>query len=716
MKYRPEIDGLRAAAVIPVILFHAGFSTFSGGFVGVDVFFVISGYLITTIILAEMEQGTFSLVNFYERRARRILPALFLVMFVSLPFAWFWLLPRDMKDFSQSLIAVSSFSSNILFWRNFGYWNAANELKPLLHTWSLAVEEQYYVLFPLFLMLMWRYRKRWILGSFMLVAGISLAIAQWGAYHKPRATFYLLPTRGWELAIGAGIAFYFLYRKQNIRTLLSHKSVNEVLVLVGLLMIGYAIFAFDENTPFPGLYALVPTIGAGLIILFSSSQTMVGRLLSAKPLVAIGLISYSAYLWHQPLLVFARHISLTEPSETTYAILAFLSLPLAYLSWRFVEKPFRTKGVFSRKAVFSFAAIVSALFTAVGLAGLINDGWTDRFDSRLLTLDQESGCFAEKFLPEKVCHLVENPNKLTMLIGDSHANALAHEMQATFEKEGIGLLHSYHVGCPPIENVYRADKGPEKNLDSAPCYMFNKGLYDYIEKNNEIEYVVMAARWSLTMEGSRFNNQEGGIETSKYVPHLDLVVNGKPEYHPDYGHRSQIAKAYADSVQKLLGMGKKVILIYQVPEAGWDVPRYLYKIHNIIGETGSTSHDVFKERNRRSYAALDSIGEHKNLFRIKPESIFCSNDINGRCVVQKNGIPYYIDDDHLSYSGARLIVNEVLGYIQCSANIANKVHHDLTTKKDDSTNLTTNQIQLHTARENNTDKIAAPIKNDTFKK
>jgi peptidoglycan/LPS O-acetylase OafA/YrhL len=352
MKYRSEIDGLRVIAVIPVILFHAGLSTFSGGFVGVDVFFVISGYLITTIILSEMEQGKFSLLAFYERRARRILPALFLVMLVSLPFAWFWLLPKDMKDFSQSLVAVSSFSSNFLFWRESGYWDTASELKPLLHTWSLAVEEQYYVLFPLFLMLMWNYRKRWILGAFILIAGTSLATAQWGAYYKPSAAFYLLPTRGWELAIGAGIAFYFLYRKQAIRTLLSHKLIDEVLGLLGLMMIGYGIFVFDETTPFPGFYALVPTIGAGLIILFSSSQTMVGRLLGSKPLVALGLISYSAYLWHQPLLAFTRHGRhgmIVDLSEMTYAIIAFLSFPFAYLSWKYVEQPFRNGNGLSRK-------------------------------------------------------------------------------------------------------------------------------------------------------------------------------------------------------------------------------------------------------------------------------------------------------------------------------------------------------------------------------
>ncbi|MCK5877582.1 MAG: acyltransferase [Candidatus Marithrix sp.] len=382
MMYRSEIDGLRAIAVIPVILFHAGFSTFSGGFVGVDIFFVISGYLITTIILTEMEQGTFSLVKFYERRARRILPALYIVILVSLPFAWFLSLPNEMKDFSQSLVAVSSFSSNILFWYESGYWDTAGELKPLLHTWSLAVEEQYYVLFPLFLMLMWHYRKRWILGSFTIIAVISLAAAQWGAYHNPSATFYLLPTRGWELAIGAGIAFYFLYRKQTIQTFLLHRSVNELLGLLGLLMIGYGIFVFDEKTPFPSFYALIPTIGTGLIILFASSKTITGRLLSTKLLVLIGLISYSAYLWHQPLLAFARQGTVNDLSSTTYAILAFLSLPLAYLSWRFIEKPFRTKDVFSQKEIFLFFSIGSVLFITIGLAGHFTKGFENFWLSR----------------------------------------------------------------------------------------------------------------------------------------------------------------------------------------------------------------------------------------------------------------------------------------------------------------------------------------------
>lgn len=305
MKYRAEIDGLRALAVIPVILFHAGFEWFSGGFVGVDVFFVISGYLITTIIISEMAEGKFSMVNFYERRARRILPALFFVMAACLPFAWLWLTPSDLKDFGQSLIAVSFFSSNMLFWLESGYFDTAAELKPLLHTWSLAVEEQYYILFPIFLMLTWRLGVKWIsiILSFVFLLSLGLAVLGTQYATNPQitsGTFFLLPTRGWELLVGVFAAFYLKYKTHP-----KSRTFNQILSLLGFSMIAYSIIVFDETTPFPSLYALIPTIGTGLLILCAVPKTIVHKLLSLKAIVGIGLISYSAYLWHQPLLAFA---------------------------------------------------------------------------------------------------------------------------------------------------------------------------------------------------------------------------------------------------------------------------------------------------------------------------------------------------------------------------------------------------------------------------
>lgn len=236
MKYRPVIDGLRALAVIPVILFHAGSSVFSGGFVGVDIFFVISGYLITTIIIDELNLGTFSILNFYERRARRVLPALFFVMLVCIPFAYYWLLPGEMKDFSRSVISVSFFVSNIFFWRDAGYFGAASELKPLLHTWSLAVEEQFYIIYPLFLLGAWKFGKRLIVVALILMAISSLFIANWASFNERNGAFFLLPTRGWELLIGCLTAFYVSKKK-----IITNPFISESMSLVGVLGIAFSM-------------------------------------------------------------------------------------------------------------------------------------------------------------------------------------------------------------------------------------------------------------------------------------------------------------------------------------------------------------------------------------------------------------------------------------------------------------------------------------------
>jgi peptidoglycan/LPS O-acetylase OafA/YrhL len=368
MDYRREIDGLRALAVLPVILFHAGLETFGGGFVGVDVFFVISGYLITTIILGELEQGKFSIANFYERRARRILPALFLVMFICIPFAWLWLFPSDMKGFSKSLVYVSIFASNFLFLRESGYFDAAAELKPLLHTWSLAVEEQYYILFPLFLMLFWKLGKRWILITLGLAFVVSLGYAQWAVLMKPSAAFFLLLTRAWELLTGAFAAFYLSQANRNNWS----KELSELCGWLGVSLIIFSVLTYSKATPFPGLYALVPTVGSVLIILFATQETTVGKFVGNKVFVGVGLISYSAYLWHQPLFAFARHAGTIDSEILIY--LSFVSFLLAYLSWKFVEVPFRNKERISRRTIFIFAICGSLFFFCLGTFGSKNNG------------------------------------------------------------------------------------------------------------------------------------------------------------------------------------------------------------------------------------------------------------------------------------------------------------------------------------------------------
>jgi peptidoglycan/LPS O-acetylase OafA/YrhL len=366
MNYRKEIDGLRAFAVIPVILYHAGFEWLSGGYVGVDIFFVISGYLITTIIIKELEVGTFTIANFYERRARRILPALFFVIFVCLPFAWYWLLPFELKDFGKSLIAVTLFSSNILFWLESDYFAAGAELIPLLHTWSLAVEEQFYVFFPLLMILFWSLGKRCLIVILSIIGLVSLGLTEWGWRHFPEANFYLIATRAWELMIGSLSAFYLFYKAPSTDKQQQY-FFYQFASMTGLILIIGSIFLLNKSIPFPSLYALAPTVGTALIIIFTTPNTLAYQILSLRLFVAIGLISYSAYLWHQPLFVFTRMMSMEEPSHWLLGLLSIVTFLLAYLSWRFVEKPFRNKQKFKRKQIFIASLVGSFIIFAIGV-------------------------------------------------------------------------------------------------------------------------------------------------------------------------------------------------------------------------------------------------------------------------------------------------------------------------------------------------------------
>ena len=459
MNYRREIDGLRALAVLPVILFHAGFDVFSGGFVGVDVFFVISGYLITTIILAKLEQGKFSIVNFYERRARRILPALFFVMLVCIPFAWVLLSPAELTSFSKSLIAVPLFVSNFFFWRDGGYFETAAELKPLLHTWSLAVEEQYYVLFPIFLMLFWKLGKRWILLTLSLVFCASLAIAQWAAYARPDVAFYLLPTRGWELLIGAFAAMYL--SKANRKEF--SKAATEVGGWLGVALILYAVFAYSKATPFPGLYALVPTLGTVLIILFATRQTSVGKFVGNKVFVSIGLISYSAYLWHQPVLAYARHW-LLDINFLVTSLLIGLVIFLSILSWKYVEIPFRTKSHFGRKYIF-IASFLGAIFI-IPVGYLSSKIDFNREGVMAKELSESDAIYSSNineriFVKNRI--LYEKTNPEAIIIGSSRI------MQASSNGTGVELLN-LSVSGASLEDLVAIWELSSKKFN--PTYVF----------------------------------------------------------------------------------------------------------------------------------------------------------------------------------------------------------------------------------------------------
>lgn len=375
MKYRPEIDGLRAVAVFSVIAYHAGFRGFSGGFVGVDAFFVISGFLITTIILNDLEASAFSLRAFYVRRARRILPALALVLVASLPFAWFLLLPNDMEDFLQSIIGVVVFASNILFWRESGYFDTSGELKPLLHTWSLSVEEQFYVLFPIALLLCMRrlgQRAAVVLFTAACVAGFWFAVVFQA--RSPNAAFYLLPSRVWELLIGVCAAFAC---RAGLDIKLSRRA-RELLGIIGLFMVAAAVYFYDESTAFPSAWTLAPTIGSALLVLLATSDTSVGQLLASRRLVQLGLISYSAYLWHTPAFAFTRHWFGSEPPYWVFVGLVLVVLVVAWLSWRFVETPVRR----GRGPLFPWVVLNCALI-GFAVLGLSQGGFAQRFSQAL---------------------------------------------------------------------------------------------------------------------------------------------------------------------------------------------------------------------------------------------------------------------------------------------------------------------------------------------
>ena len=499
MKYRPEIDGLRALAVIPVILFHAGSSLFSGGFVGVDIFFVISGYLITTIIIDELDRGTFSIVNFYERRARRILPALFLVMLACIPFAWFWLLPGEMKDFSRSIISVSFFVSNVFFWRDAGYFGAASELKPLLHTWSLAVEEQFYIIFPLFLLGAWRFGKRVIVVTLILLAISSLFIANWASFNGREGSFFLLPTRGWELLIGCLAALYI--SKNGIET---KPIISQSISLVGIFCILFSMLYYNGSTPFPSVYGLVPTIGTALIILFANNKTVIGKLLGSKPFVGVGLLSYSAYLWHQPILAFARHKDLYLPTFQSITIIVIGTLTLSYFSWRYVESYFRQRGKVAKNTIFTLSLAGTALFICAGALGALTNGFehripaADRYMAGIRNPDMGK-YVSKRFIEAQLKEFsIDDKRKKVVIIGDSFSKDLVNAVYESPLKNRYQISTYYISG--ECGNLYIEEDFSKNIKDVALSGCRNTNWY-----NNEIlrlrlreaDEIWLSSNWQL---------------------------------------------------------------------------------------------------------------------------------------------------------------------------------------------------------------------------
>ena len=453
-RYRKELDGLRAVAILPVIFFHLGFPAFGGGFVGVDVFFVISGYLMTSIIVNEHDNGTFSLLRFYARRARRILPALLMVILCCIPFAMYLMPPSEYKDFMKTVKAICLITQNFYLWETSGYFSSNSETKPLLHTWSLAVEEQFYIVFPIIILLLSRCSRKLFYVVLATIGIASFIICELGWRLFPSANFYLLPSRIWELLLGAFCVFWQTRRGQ---------ESNELLAALGLALIAVSIITFDSATPFPSYLTLLPVAGAALIILFAHTDTLTGRLLSTKVLVGIGLISYSAYLWHYPLFAFARIHTLGRPSDLVMGLLAVTSLFFAYFSWRYVEQPFRKAErllAWGPRSVLLTSALVSVclMLTSAHLPSPVLK------DIAKFKPDSNSGPLYPCFLlntdimsfKEEEC-ILRNSGGLSrriLLLGDSHAASLGVGLQEWSVKNSIQLSTLTAAYCLPLVTTF----------------------------------------------------------------------------------------------------------------------------------------------------------------------------------------------------------------------------------------------------------------------
>ncbi len=644
MQYRPEIDGLRAIAVIPVVLFHAGVQVFSGGYVGVDVFFVISGYLISGIILSEISGGTFSFLRFYERRARRLLPALYLTLLVTIPLAWLWLLPRDFRDFSQSLAATVTFTSNILFLQEIDYFDTESELKPLIHTWSLAIEEQFYIVFPFLMIVLWRQARQHLFAVVSVLFLLSFLYAVWLTREDPAAAYYLLPTRGWELLLGVLASLWLNNHPQYAVP----GPVREALAMAGLGLIALAILTFDERTPFPGPYALIPTFGTFLIILFAAPGGAVHRLLGAKHLVAIGLVSYSVYLFHQPILAFLRYLNPSEPALSIKLFACALVFPLAFASWRYVEMPFRNKSFASRKTVFASAVSIGAVIAFLGVGGHVARGYL-RFD-----LTQEELAKLQSMKPSRLpecpdlmsCAMKAGENDV-LLIGDSNAFHFSKALSDSLLEDDRRLFNLTRGGCFPVENFQRIDKSA---LENEKCRIINRILDDYISSDvPKPKTIILSAAWSAYYYGSNYFTENG---TQKAV-HKDTRVFYAGDFSVGERERQTTTlRALKTKVRFLSEHFQKVVIVGPLPFLTNDFRGGLAAVNG--GVAGVMTRDFLDETSELLdfFSASSFPG---NVEVLLPHTEICENSSEGRCLTEQDGHFLYSDIKHVSDYGAKMI-------------------------------------------------------------
>lgn len=627
---RRDIDGLRALAVIPVVLFHFGLGGISGGFVGVDVFFVISGYLITSIIFREISAGRFSFVDFWARRARRIIPALSVVLLATLAVGWILMPPNDYSQLGRAVRYQATFMSNILFMRQDGYFNPASDFKPLLHTWSLSVEEQYYIFFPLLMVVMTRYLRQWRLMLFALLLG-SFALNVWMIKREPDAAFFLLPMRAWELLCGAMLAVLPVSERK------LPPAAYQIISLAGLAAVLFAIFGFDKFTPFPGWPALLPVLGA-TVMLWANGQTStwVGRVLSTRLLVGVGLISYSLYLWHWPIFVYANAASVDgmQPREALGWIA--LSVALGWLSWRFVELPFRDKRwLGGRKPVLVGGLITMVVIASAGQVIRSADGVPERLSGQAMQYAQardwqmgQMDCLLQRDSPDlrKVCRFGgdDSTPPIQLVWGDSHAAALLPAVKADAQRFATPVWLASLSGCLPILS-------PEVR---EQCRDFNQQTLQTV-RDQHIHDVVLAARWSLYLYGE----EDGDWQHVLYRQDSRAVAEQK------------VGQDLTNMVSSLRAAGARVWIFKEVPLQRQGTVARLSSLAMIGRSAEKVGRPMADHQARQQF--LDSLfhrlsAADPQVRVLDPAALMC---VSGVCRAEFDGFSQYMDENHLSDQG-----------------------------------------------------------------
>ena len=651
--YRLEIDGLRALAVLAVVVFHADSNLLGGGFVGVDVFFVISGFLITRIIHREVKENRFSLARFYERRVRRILPAFFAVLAVTTLISYFVVLPSSFKGVGRSISASSLSCSNILFWQEDGYFAAASEEKPLLHTWSLGVEEQFYIFLPLLVMLI--ARRSWKVQRIVygLIGAVSFIASCVMLPKDPSLVFYNLPFRAWELLIGSWLAISPLAGKLDDLS----AGIKAKISAIGVVSILLVCVFYSRETTFPGYAAVFPCLGAACAIV-GRGHGWAGKILTAKPMVFVGKISYSFYLWHWPVLVLKGQFDpLAElPGYTVYLSIV-LSFFLAVLSWRFVEQPFRRSTFGTQRQAFASAVFAIVAFAVLGIGIHVYQGVPQRFDAKVIALDdnaaqatqnsldsfRQSGTLNRAVLGSNV------PPKLCVF-GDSHSIAIASFLAQEFQKKNASVLHFYAAATAPIDNV-------DFNFNSDGREQVSTAI-EFLEASEDIEAVVLIGRWSNYVIGPDpdLGTFERGKPKLPYIRAVGATGNASAQEA-----QQLFEQGIESTVRRLQKTGMQVIIVYPIPEVGFHVPRTLAKLE-LLGRSASEFRrpaSSYFERHEFATRVLDQF-EFPNVSRVFSHVYFLDGE---QMIVHLQGDPLYEDDDHLNLLGVEKIANEILRLI-----------------------------------------------------